>query len=104
MAGSRAILAIGAVLAGAWLGGIFPAAAQQERVVNFYNWSDYIDPTVLDDFTKETGIKVRYDVFDSNINDTIDALYSARVLALAANMPRAGRLASPQGTGPTAGG
>jgi putrescine transport system substrate-binding protein len=48
-----------------------PAAAQKERVVNFYNWSDYIDPTVLDDFTKETGIKVRYDTFDSN--DTLEA-------------------------------
>jgi putrescine transport system substrate-binding protein len=46
-------------------------AAQKERVVNFYNWSDYIDPTVLDDFSKETGIKVRYDTFDSN--DTLEA-------------------------------
>ena len=35
-------------------------------MVNFYNWSDYIDPTVLEDFTKETGIKVKYDTFDSN--------------------------------------
>ena len=68
---SRAILAIVAMLTGAWLGGIFPATAQPERVVNFYNWSDYIDPTVLDDFTKETGIKVRYDTFDSN--DTLEA-------------------------------
>ncbi len=42
------------------------AGAQKERVVNFYNWSDYIDPTVLEDFTKETGIKVKYDTFDSN--------------------------------------
>src|SRR5258708_36489448 len=42
-----------------------PAAAQQ-RVVNVYNWSDYIDPTTLEDFTKETGIKVVYDTFDSN--------------------------------------
>jgi putrescine transport system substrate-binding protein len=47
------------------------ATAQKERVVNFYNWSDYIDPTVLDDFSKETGIKVRYDTFDSN--DTLEA-------------------------------
>jgi putrescine transport system substrate-binding protein len=46
------------------------AAAQQNRVVNFYNWSDYIDPSVLDAFTKETGIKVRYDTFDSN--DTLE--------------------------------
>ena len=35
-------------------------------MVNVYNWSDYIDPTVLEDFTKETGIKVTYDTFDSN--------------------------------------
>jgi putrescine transport system substrate-binding protein len=48
-----------------------PVTAQQGRVVNFYNWSDYIDPTVLDDFSKETGIKVRYDTFDSN--DTLEA-------------------------------
>jgi len=38
----------------------------QERVVNVYNWSDYIDSTILEDFTKETGIKVVYDTFDSN--------------------------------------
>ncbi len=42
------------------------AAVAQERVVNVYNWSDYIDPKVLEEFTRETGIKVRYDVFDSN--------------------------------------
>src|SRR3712207_4879187 len=38
----------------------------QERVVNVYNWSDYIDPKVLEDFTKETGIKVVYDTYDNN--------------------------------------
>ena len=38
----------------------------EERVVNIYNWSDYIDPKVLDDFTKETGIKVVYDTYDNN--------------------------------------
>lgn len=42
------------------------ASNAQERVVNVYNWSDYIDESVLTDFTKETGIKVVYDVFDSN--------------------------------------
>ena len=45
-------------------------AASEGRVVNFYNWSDYIEPTVLDAFTRETGIKVRYDTFDSN--DTLE--------------------------------
>jgi putrescine transport system substrate-binding protein len=43
-----------------------PAPAQTERVVNVYNWSDYIDPAVIEAFTKETGIKVRYDTFDAN--------------------------------------
>jgi putrescine transport system substrate-binding protein len=38
----------------------------QDRIVNVYNWSDYIDDSILEDFTKETGIKVVYDVFDSN--------------------------------------
>jgi putrescine transport system substrate-binding protein len=42
-----------------------PAGAE-EKVLNVYNWSDYIDPGVIDDFKAETGIDVRYDVFDSN--------------------------------------
>jgi putrescine transport system substrate-binding protein len=41
-----------------------PAAAQ-ERVLNVFNWSDYIDPYMVQRFTRETGIRVRYDVFDS---------------------------------------
>jgi putrescine transport system substrate-binding protein len=49
---------------------IAPARAS-ERVVNFYNWSDYVAPAVFDAFTKETGITVRYDTLDSN--DTLDA-------------------------------
>jgi putrescine transport system substrate-binding protein len=39
-------------------------------VVNVYNWSDYIDPTVIDEFTKNSSITVRYDTFDSN--DTLE--------------------------------
>jgi putrescine transport system substrate-binding protein len=42
------------------------SAQAQERVVNFYNWSNYMAPGVLEDFTKETGIKVVYDTFDAN--------------------------------------
>jgi putrescine transport system substrate-binding protein len=42
------------------------SAGAQEKVVNVYNWSDYIDESIIQDFTKETGIKVVYDVFDSN--------------------------------------
>lgn len=37
-----------------------------EKVVNVYNWSDYIDRSILNQFTAETGIKVVYDVYDSN--------------------------------------
>ena len=49
-----------------------PAAAEaRRRTVNVYNWSDYIDPTVIDEFTKATGIAVRYDTFDSN--DVLEA-------------------------------
>jgi putrescine transport system substrate-binding protein len=42
-----------------------PALAQ-DKVVNVYNWSDYIDPAMLEQFTKDTGIKVVYDTMDSN--------------------------------------
>jgi putrescine transport system substrate-binding protein len=41
-------------------------AGGQARELRIYNWSDYIDPALLEQFTKETGIKVRYDTFDSN--------------------------------------
>ncbi len=41
-----------------------PAAAQ-DKVLNVYNWTDYVDPSVIAAFTAETGIKVRYDVYDS---------------------------------------
>jgi putrescine transport system substrate-binding protein len=36
-----------------------------DRVVNVYNWADYIEPKVIADFEKATGIKVNYDTFDS---------------------------------------
>jgi putrescine transport system substrate-binding protein len=42
------------------------AGGAEEKVLNVYNWSDYIDLQVIEDFRKETGITVRYDVFDSN--------------------------------------
>jgi putrescine transport system substrate-binding protein len=41
-------------------------ASAQDRTVNVYNWSDYIDEEVLSQFTEETGIKVVYDVYDNN--------------------------------------
>lgn len=42
------------------------AAQQEEKVLNIYNWSDYIAEDTLRNFEKETGIKVRYDNFDNN--------------------------------------
>ena len=61
-----------AFILAALVAGTSPLGAQtkKERVVNIYNWSDYIDPAVIEDFTKTTGIKVRYDTFDSN--DTLE--------------------------------
>src|ERR1044072_3975816 len=43
-----------------------PAIAQEEKVVNVYNWSDYIAEDTVQKFEAETGIHVNYDVFDSN--------------------------------------
>jgi putrescine transport system substrate-binding protein len=37
-----------------------------EHVLNVYNWVEYMDPAVIRDFEKEFGIKVNYDVYDSN--------------------------------------
>jgi putrescine transport system substrate-binding protein len=42
------------------------AATASEKVLNIYNWSDYIQPSVIKDFEQQTGIHVNYDVFDSN--------------------------------------
>ncbi len=62
--------ALGAALTWGVTAATAPGAAADERVVNVYNWSDYIDPSVIDAFTKKTGIQVRYDTFDSN--DTLE--------------------------------
>jgi putrescine transport system substrate-binding protein len=58
---TRFVAAVAAVLAL-----LSPSARAEERTVNFYNWSSYMAPGVLEDFTKETGIKVVYDTFDAN--------------------------------------
>lgn len=42
------------------------SASAEEKILHIYNWSDYIAPDTLANFQKETGIKVVYDVFDSN--------------------------------------
>jgi putrescine transport system substrate-binding protein len=60
----NALLACAAVL-GTVLG-VPHAAAAEEKVLNVYNWADYIAEDTLKNFEKETGIKVRYDIFDTN--------------------------------------
>jgi putrescine transport system substrate-binding protein len=39
--------------------------AEEEKILNFYNWADYIGPTTIADFEAEYGIRVNYDLFDS---------------------------------------
>ncbi|MEB0155671.1 polyamine ABC transporter substrate-binding protein, partial [Pseudomonas sp. CCC4.3] len=52
--------------------GVVAAAAQaDDKVLHVYNWSDYIAPDTIAQFEKESGIKVVYDVFDSN--ETLEA-------------------------------
>ncbi len=47
------------------------ASAEEAKLLNIYNWSDYIAHDTVPNFEKETGIKVNYDVYDSN--DTLEA-------------------------------
>lgn len=44
---------------------------QAEEILRIYNWSDYIAEDTIENFEKETGIKVTYDVYDSN--DVLEA-------------------------------
>ncbi len=55
-----------AFVATALMWGMPAAAQEEEKVLNVYNWSDYIADDTLKNFEKETGIKVRYDNFDNN--------------------------------------
>jgi len=45
--------------------GAISGAKAADKELHIFNWSDYIDTSIIDDFTKETGIKVVYDVYDS---------------------------------------
>ena len=42
------------------------AAQAEEPVVHFYNWSDYMGPDTLENFRKDSGTRVQYDVFETN--------------------------------------
>jgi putrescine transport system substrate-binding protein len=71
----RILLAVLATLLLAAPVRVAPARAAEERVLNVYNWTDYIDPKAIARFEAETGIKVRYDVYDSL--ETLEAKLSA---------------------------
>ena len=65
---SAAALTLGALsgCGGTQSGTADDPGAADKGVVNVYNWGVYIDESVLEDFTAETGIKVVYDTFESN--------------------------------------
>jgi putrescine transport system substrate-binding protein len=69
-----ALLAVIAVLGAAALSNA-AAAADADKVLNIYNWSDYIGPDVVPNFEKATGIHVNYDTYDSN--ETLEAKLAA---------------------------
>jgi putrescine transport system substrate-binding protein len=70
-----------------------PAAAQQP-VLNVYNWTDYIDPQAIEGFHRETGIRVRYDVFDSleTLEGKLSAGRSGYDIVVPTNEPSFARL------------
>ena len=43
-----------------------PAVAAEEKILNIYNWPDYIAKDMVANFEKETGIKVNYQTFENN--------------------------------------
>src|SRR6202167_4147296 len=59
---SLVLLAVSAVL---------PAAAAEDKRLFIYNWTDFISRNTIPEFEKQTGIKVTYDVYDSE--ETMDA-------------------------------
>ena len=92
----RRLTLIGGLFA-AFFAAALPAAplVAQERVVNVFNWNDYIDPYMVQRFTRETGIRVRYDVFDSleTLEGRLSAGRSGYDIVVPTNEPTFSRLA-----------
>ena len=61
----KSVVASAAAVVGL-LAGTSVFAQEEEKILNIYNWSDYIAEDTIRNFEKETGIKVRYDNFDNN--------------------------------------
>jgi putrescine transport system substrate-binding protein len=70
------------------------SAWAEDKILNVYNWTDYIDPAALRQFTAETGIEVRYDVFDSleTLEAKLLAGHSGYDIVVPSNEPTFSRL------------
>lgn len=69
VAGMTAVLAALALVS--CTAGSTSEEAAGAKVVNIYNWSDYVAPDTIANFEREYGIKVNYDVYDSS--EIVDA-------------------------------
>ena len=85
----------------AFLSATLAAVPEEEPVLNFYNWADYIHPETISNFEEEFGIRVNYDFYDSSEiveakllagqtgYDVVlhSATYSARLIPIGVYMP-----------------
>jgi spermidine/putrescine transport system substrate-binding protein len=69
----RALVALGAL--SSLLSSVLPSAATEE--LDLFAWSEYVPQSVLDGFTKQTGIRVVYESYGSN-EELLAKLVSAR--------------------------
>lgn len=67
------MLTVGSLTLGMVMAAVAESSAQgskpnhnSEKILNIYNWADYIDPQILLDFEKEFGIEVNYDIYDAS--------------------------------------
>ena len=62
----KSLMFVAALPIATWIAAPAHAADAEPKVLNIYNWSDYIADDTIKNFEKETGIKVHYDNYDSN--------------------------------------
>ncbi len=62
----QAVGTITLILAALGLLGASVTPAAEKPVLNIYNWADYIDPALVEEFEREYGIRVNYDIYDSS--------------------------------------
>ncbi len=76
----RRLLELGVVGGAAlWLSPLLAACGNPDASrIDFLNWQDYIDPTILTDFTDQTGLQVTYETYASN-DELADRLALAEV-------------------------